>query len=99
MQRYTERSSSRVRPSTSAAAAVSRPLRTAFMPWTKVSHPLAHWYMLGAHEHTDGAPPSVGRNRTGKSDRDAVAQTRDGGARDDCADLPETRLPRADALA
>src|SRR5712691_10307270 len=41
----------------------------------------------------------MGRDRTGKSHRNAVAQGRDGRARDARADLLEARLPRTDALA
>src|SRR5262249_27061210 len=38
------------------------------------------WYMLDLHEHRDRSTPSMGRNCTRKSDRDALAEDRDGRA-------------------
>src|SRR5438876_658921 len=57
------------------------------------------WYMLQRHEPPDRSSPSLGRNSARKSHRNALAQDRDGRARDDCADLSEARLHRAQSLA
>src|SRR5438105_10311458 len=95
MTRCAASSSLRDSPSKSFA---SCPLRTAFIGGLNYSIRL-YWYMLDPHEHPDGSSASMGRNRPRKSDGDAVAEDRDRRARDARADLSETRLPRADALA
>src|SRR5262252_6540605 len=101
MHRWTARSCGALRPPKSVSAGVARascPFRTAFICGTNyiIRHP---WYMLHFHEQPGGPPASMGRNRARKSDGNALAENRDGRARDDRADLPEARMRRADAQA